>query len=1118
MKMIFLFLVIFLPAFNSAAGDTVSMATAQSYTHEQHFEADPEPVPVNIDGNPLRYAFKRIGLDPDTLNLPRAYENNYRTVARFPIIDYVSENPLYMKAWAEETAHHISDAHRADEISSAGVLLAILRGTSAFPGGSLDPEIDPGRWLEENTGDWPFTPGYKQILSDLIFKLIVAKIQISTAKRSLDEDDRDFFGENPGYYLAPDGARMPSLTGNVETHLNFIRRARKIEIGRILAASNAAAEAVHDYYRETAELRAGDIFYRGQDTTANFTYDTPLGIMIISGYGGDEHVKDASLLIDLGGDDTYLNNAGGCNDPRDDIRVCIDHSGNDVYDAGGLQYVQGFGFMGTGILADFEGDDVYRAGHFAQAGGILGTGILWDKAGNDLFEARAFCQGAGMFGLGLLLNDTGNDQYDCATLGQGAAMTLGMGVLSDLSGDDQYRLAVGDNNDALGRLPGYGQGGALSFRHYPWKGTLTPYGGVGMLVDNSGNDHYKSNGWCDQGGSYLLSLGVLYEGEGNDRYEARVGQGSGIHITNAILIDEGGNDYYRGEFRAGGSGGDRSPGFLLDYAGDDTYDSKTSSYGTGVKPYSLSLFIDFKGADHYICPEPKNTITFNNWDSFGGVWPESETYHWPYAIVLDLSGVDQYDVRNRADNSERHSFGHGIHLDTEWSGSGLFGNIENPLPAYTRLPLPDKIYMSPYRGLFVKLQSPDTYERFTAVGELADIGPELIILLVEVLKASNHRQYNRDLLEVLHIILNNNSAIGIENTDYIARLLRAEDPEVRTVIADNSRVWGLNLSEEELAGTALNDSDANVRRFALKSLMHVNSKAKLSSLRELAVADPSPLVRREAVEYIGEVEEEDNAYLLLSLILRDDESPLVQVAAAEALGKTDNPEAVHVLLEFRDTYDYYLKRAVGKSLCELYRVEGIRLLIESLAFPSIDAFENYNNNIPNYIAAYSGYDLPESRRYNREEWLRWFESNKDNIDIVRNVNDYREFRQFKESLPSLSAEQEIMRFEAFLDEHPENIHVIDELAEKLNQAAWDMVTAPKGTPSFDPVTGLRYARRATELKHDPNYFDTYAEALMVSGDYDGARRIMRDMLELYPDNEMFKERLEKINSMLGKSN
>ena len=163
-----------------------------------------------------------------------------------------------------------------------------------------------------------------------------------------------------------------------------------------------------------------------------------------------------------------------------------------------------------------------------------------------------------------------------------------------------------------------------------------------------------------------MSLGVLVDNEGNDHYICGTGQGSGIHVTNAILIDKKGDDVYEGGFRAGGSGGDRSPGFLIDYEGNDTYISSTSSYGTACKPFAFSLLIDYKGNDKYICDRPKGDVLFNDWHSFGGVWPESDPNAWPYAICLDLgrqghvSGPQPGEQLRDSQLRPRHLPGYGV--------------------------------------------------------------------------------------------------------------------------------------------------------------------------------------------------------------------------------------------------------------------------------------------------------------------------------------------------------------------------------------------------------------------------------------------------------------------------
>jgi hypothetical protein len=555
------------------------------FAPETWFVQDALPQKAQVTGNPLDYCAQRIGLDIRNIELPRGWEGGYRFCCRFPIIDAVANRPLYLKQWAEDNADRVTGQHRAVGLAVVDSALDILRGTSELVRLSVSlpmPGADLDRELERSS----FTPKYRQALQGLYRAFAEAQMQVAIARRNLSEDDLTFFDANPGYFLAPDGKKMPELTGDNSTELEFIAHARRVGFAEIHQAAGIAVSGVQAYLAETKGWPPGDFYADSSKSRQPFRFRTRYGLLRVSGTGSDTVVEDCALLIDLGGNDVYRNNAGGCRTAEAGIALCIDHAGDDEY-VSERPYVQGFGFLGVGLLVDLAGNDRYTARHFAQGAGIMGVGALWDLGGDDVYDGHAFVQGAGMFGLGMLLDDAGNDQYDGATLCQGAATTLGLGVLSDLEGNDQYGLAVKPDRDALGQPPGYGQGGALSFRPYPWEGRLTAYGGVGMLVDDRGNDRYESRGWNDQGGSYIMSLGVLVDNHGDDHYVGGTSQGSGIHVTNAILIDREGNDVYEGGFRAGGSGGDRTPAFLIDYAGNDTYRATSSCYGTSCKPFGL---------------------------------------------------------------------------------------------------------------------------------------------------------------------------------------------------------------------------------------------------------------------------------------------------------------------------------------------------------------------------------------------------------------------------------------------------------------------------------------------------------------------------------------------------
>ena len=484
----------------------------------------------------------------------------------------------------------------------------------------------------------------------------------------------------------------------------------------------------------------------------------------------------------------------------------------------------------------------------------------WTSRGTTVTTRKPSARGAAHVRPRRDFDSAGDDIYDCATIGQGGATTLGLGILSDLSGNDSYPIGIDTTKSTLGQGSGFGQGGALSFRHYPWNDKLTAYGGVGILNDASGDDRYESHGWCDQGGSYILSLGVLNDGDGNDHYLSRTGLGSGIHVTNAILIDRNGNDIYEGVFRSGGSGGDRSPGFLIDYHGNDVYKSESSSFGTGVKPFSCSLLIDYEGDDVYQTEQPKGEVLFNCWDSFGGVWPESEPYLWPYAIHLDLGGNDDYRVRNRANNCERISFGHGIQLDSEWKGGDVIGRAEAPFSTEVFCGQPDPI--TPIgldaTGMAGELMSlgasrgTDVFYRFSSVGAIvegrvgnrvffngqgdtfrfdeSDIHPGLLRLL----RTSECRPWNHGMMECLQYFLTRRQ-IGPDEVSLLRDLLRAPDEEVRAIVAFDLGYWKFEGCDSALVATLQGDHSPRVRRSAADALTRLKSKAGLDAARTQAV-------------------------------------------------------------------------------------------------------------------------------------------------------------------------------------------------------------------------------------------------------------------------------------------
>ncbi len=1092
-----------IPALSLAAADE-----PEPYGFKTWFETDPKPEKESVTGNPLDCAGKRIGMDPRNFVLPRGEEMGYRFACRFPVIDSVMNQPLYMKQWSEDGSEALIRACRdAGPHEAIAEALRMLRGLREEAGPYAAFGQEGFAEFEAKLAASPFTVKFREVLGALLRAFLSARSLAAKGRANLTAEDLQFLEANPAYYLIPDGKTMTSLTGSVDTHLRYVSHARRIGFEYVFRGSLVLSAAVSAYAAALKGLaKPGDFFEDPKKAGETVVWETSAGLVVIAGFGNDAHERDAAVEIDLGGDDSWTNGAGACRSALQGAALAIDHRGNDRYAAADRSFVQGFGFLGTGILADLGGDDRYEARHFCQGAGIAGVGLLWDAGGDDAFVAHAFCQGAGMFGTGMLLESAGEDFYDCATLGQGGATTLGLGVLCDLGGDDRYHLNIGAGKDVLGNIPGYGQGGAVSFRAMPARGKLTPYGGVGMLVDAAGNDRYRTRDWNSQGGSYIMSLGVLYDAEGNDHYSAGTGQGSGIHITAAILVDKSGSDVYEGGFRTGGSGGDCSPGFLIDCKGDDTYVSGTSSYGTGCKPFSYSLFIDYEGDDRYICPEPKGRIWFNNWDSFGGVWPESDPGLWPYAICLDLGGKDEYRVRNRENDSMRHSFGHGIHIDTEWSGGDVIGPQKDPLEPYRDIPLPAEAAAHPLAADLKLLQHPDAFVRFGAVGRITAAAPDIAAVLAAAIMTSTHRGFNRDALECLHSLFVA-GRIGPSQAAALAGLLKAADAEVRAVIADDFGIFEVREAGDMLIDAARSDPSPAVRRFAIRSLAAISSSKALPLASEMAEKEKDEMARRAAVGMLGTVRDGSDPLPLLVRVLEKDSSSPVRVTAATSLAALNDPRAIEPFRAAARSNDVYLQRAAAKGLANLFMVEGIEILIRSLSFPSIDAFFNYDYNVPNFISIYSGFELTEDQRYEQDSWMKWFGENRERIDIKANVLAYRDYQVLLKEIRDLKPIEQIQKYEGFLAKHPGHRACRKPYGDLLNQVAWDMATAPKGSPGSDPSSALKYALRAVEMNPHPNIIDTLAQAYEAAEMIDKAIDVCREALKKHPGEKMFLDRL-----------
>jgi hypothetical protein len=350
------------------------------------------------------------------------------------------------------------------------------------------------------------------------------------------------------------------------------------------------------------------------------------------------YAEDYALLIDAGGNDVYLNNAGGANGgdayaycPRVPLNVAaalLDFGGNDTFGDGrncgsnggadmgagfllhaggnatytaGRLGVNGGGFAGAGFLIDAGQDASYVSlpqppflygGQGANGGGDTGIGFLVDLAGNDTYQAGVDgVNGGGVIGAGMLLDGGGNDQYVAGTAGvNGGSELAAAGFLLD---------AGGGNNQFLAGGAGANGGGSDV--------------AAGLLVSGTGDDTYAATGGGTNGGASYAAVGTLIDLGGDDSYAA------GNHGTNGgndealfgLLVDAGGNDSYTAGVLGNGEGGAGClvPVFiaclvflggtaaLIDVEGKDWYaDAHGSCYDCSVVPKGVvGMQVDVPG-------------------------------------------------------------------------------------------------------------------------------------------------------------------------------------------------------------------------------------------------------------------------------------------------------------------------------------------------------------------------------------------------------------------------------------------------------------------------------------------------------------------------------------------
>ena len=395
--------------------------------------------------------------------------------------------------------------------------------------------------------------GLKKAIALLIYSLNDATLSSRDATKNLSADEVNFLRENNETQsdllsllksaIMERMAVFPDIglfSSNADKLSMIIQ---KIEMQKMARASFSLFQSVR---YALPELEKYSHLYNGT------LLEDPAEMIIVGGSGKDIYEGNYSLILDLGGDDSYEIKSSSSR-----ATLIVDTSGNDTYHGSIAN-----SFLGISMLFDISGNDFYDCGNYSQSYSCAGISFLLDLDGNDSYRGGNHSQGsANAGGIAILADISGDDSYIAKSYSQGFSNGNSLSVLIDASGNDVYNASE------------HVQGSANA-------------GGMAILLDFIGNDMYTSTknsqgegeGWAN--GMKKLSTGILADFSGNDIYRAdEFSQGFGQIAGVGILADFSGNDNYFSRNSSQACSKFFGIAFLLDMLGNNSYESKSFSKG-----------------------------------------------------------------------------------------------------------------------------------------------------------------------------------------------------------------------------------------------------------------------------------------------------------------------------------------------------------------------------------------------------------------------------------------------------------------------------------------------------------------------------------------------------------
>jgi len=881
---------------------TVALFLSCAHKEPEPFQAEGRRQPV-VQGemiqNPLGELLSYLRLTEGDLaiELPKPSKDPFRLEK----VNVLLKKPLAIEPYADYLSRKIEE----DKVSLHAMLsLAIHEleiGSSPTPSSTTPSSSEIKRFSKLFSH---FPEEVRDELSEFLSATSAAHAILNDAFSPLSQDEvtflKNYFSEmmlSDKIALKEADHSLPPTSSRGEEQ--FVREtafylAHKIKRNDFYAAALALAAAVDRLAKNIHLLNnLNRSITRDPDVGGDLLAcaDTPFGKVMIGGKGPNTYrTTQALLIIDLGGDDQYHNVSPP---PHQHSlatlpSIIIDLEGNDLYNSH-INYTQGCGNFGVSFVVDCSGDDTYLAQDFAQGCGFFGVGILYDKEGNDRYLSDIMAQGAAAFGVGILCDLEGNDSYQGNLYNQGMGFVGGMGLLIEAQGNDSFFSGgkYPDFREPKVAFDSFSQGFGYGCRNFG-------SGGIGVLWDDQGNDHYSSS-YFSQGASYWLALGLLIDNGGSDTYHARrYTQGAGTHLTVGALIDRAGDDCYTSLGVSQGCGYDHSQGVLIDYEGDDTYSAKWFAQGASGAS-GVGLLRDHRGNDTYFC---------GPFNSQGSGQYDTKTESGSIGLLLDLQGEDRYGEKG-GNNAlgQQGSYGGAIDTPTSlWDSNIPSWSDEQVTAGSTHEPYllkpPLLVPREPLPELEANLENEEYRQK--VINLLAEQGPSLIPRLVDYLKIRD------DLLKLTIMEI-----VQKMGKDAAPELRKTLDSETLDASLMSSLLYMLgDCSDERAADTFLSflkGNEAKLRAMAMRGVSRLKPVLPLGRLIPYA-HDENPSVRKHLALTLKGYQEPAALQVLITLLA--DPHFNVRFAAASSL-RSNGEEAKPYLLSLITHHDNYPGYAVN---------------------------------------------------------------------------------------------------------------------------------------------------------------------------------------------------------------